>query len=171
MANVIDKQIKHCFPEENHPSELAERTSEEYRKLCMKFDPPDSKVACSAQICPIFGNTGEWFPDEEICSHPSYKNGLCFRNQRKIARASNDSESYFTATMLNRDIIIKGGIRGLDPDHELKDREREERAWLEVHPVKRALSDEEREVIRKRFAKVQGKQPVQKTASDNAKSC
>lgn len=142
-----------------------ELTHEDRKKLCRKYAPDtETDIACGAPLCPLFGWEGIFYSDEEICTKQKYCKELIVRNQRKVARQSRDSETYYTARMLNRSIIIKGGIRGLNPDHELKDMEREEREWLKAHPVKRALSDEELAELRERFSKVQGKQPVQKTA-------
>lgn len=137
-------------------------SSEECRRQCKKFDPPEPRIACGAPICQLFGNIGGWFADEEICTHPSYKNELCYKNQRKIARTARDSETFFTAAMLDREIIIKSGLRGLDPDRDPKYLEEDVKKWLQAHPEKRILSDEERNVLRERFSKVRGKHTEKK---------
>ena len=137
-------------------------SSEECRRQCKKFDPPEPRIACGAPICRLFGNIGGWFADEEICTHPSYKNELCYKNQRKIARTARDSETFFTAAMLDREIIIKSGLRGLDPDRDPGYLEEDVKKWLRAHPAKRTLSDEARNKLRERFSKVRGRQPEKK---------
>lgn len=144
-------------------------SSAECRRLCKKFDPPEPGVACGAPICPLFGNVGEWFADEEICTHPNYRSRLCYNNQRKIARTAKDTETFFTAAMLDRDIIIKSGLKGLDPDRDHKYLEDDVKKWLQDHPPKRVLSDMEREAIRERFSKVRGKDTEKKVVCNKEK--
>lgn len=53
--------------------------------------------------------------------------------------------------MLNKNITIRKGIRGIDPD---KDIEIEEEKWLKKHSEKRKLSKEEKEELSKRMIKI-----------------
>lgn len=146
--------------------EIIKRSSEECRRQCKKFDPPEPKIACGAPICPLFVNNGTWFADEEICTHPAYRNELCYRNQRKIAQRSKDFDTCYVAAMLDCAIVIREGIKGLDPDRDPKYLEDDVREWLMAHPPKRNLSDKEREAIRERFSKVRGKHTEKKVACD-----
>ena len=150
---------------ENLYWDASELTHDDRKLLCKKYAPDnETDIACGAPLCPLFRNIGEWFPDEEICSHPDYRNEQCYRNQRKIGQRSQDFSTYFIAVMLDRDLVIKVGIRGLDPDRDPKHQEAEVKKWLAAHPAKKVLSETEREEIRQRFAKGQGKHPDKKTA-------
>jgi len=67
--------------------------------------------------------------------------------QRKIARCANRASGYFTLAMLNRNCIVKKGFTGLDPNGgdipQLK-------KWLDDHPERRKMSDEEKTILRQR---------------------
>jgi hypothetical protein len=52
--------------------------------------------------------------------------------------------------MLNRDCILKTGIRGLDPDREERPQLQE---WMRKHPRKREVTTEERAEIKERLKK------------------
>ncbi|MGC9124111.1 MAG: hypothetical protein ACP5IB_08640 [Thermoplasmata archaeon] len=59
-----------------------------------------------------------WCPDDdEICRNPEFKTMQFIITQRKITRVvrkdTGDKEDYFTFDMLNRNIIVKKGIRGI----------------------------------------------------------
>ncbi len=75
--------------------------------------------------------------------------------QKKIKKALiksyRERDDYFTYEMLNRDIIVKSGIRGipLDPPDTVKNSEKwynsKERKWLINHPIKKQISKVERQ--------------------------
>jgi len=119
------------------------------KENCNKFD------TCSAPICPLSpdqdNNNYLWYPNEEICMR---HNSLFVKNQKKIAQRTKDTSTYYTFEMLKRNCIIKEGITGLSPDQaeavQLK-------AWFVKHPVKKELSEDQRNVMRERFAKVSKK--------------
>jgi len=104
---------------------------------------------CSAPICPreneIKNLNCIWYPDEEIC--PKHRNQF-IKIQKKIKEKTRNVDKYFTLKMLNRNFIVGAGIIGLDPD---KNEEIQLKMWLEKHPLKRQISDEEKKIIGKRF--------------------
>ena len=106
---------------------------------------------CSAPICPLEDKIKNlnhiWYPDEEIC--PKHKHQF-IKTQKKIKKKARDVDKYFTLEMLNRNFIVGAGIIGLDPDNEEGPQLKK---WMEKHPLKRQISDKEKEAIRKRFEK------------------
>ena len=100
---------------------------------------------CNAPLCPMDPSIGLriWYSDEDVCTRTMYKDNQAVITQKKIAKKG--AEGYFTYGMLNRDIIVKKGIQGVDPEmptpaerrgQSLIDgiyQEREE-AWKKAHP-------------------------------------
>jgi len=114
---------------------------------CLRFEE------CSAPICPMDEQSlkyGLWYPDEEFCIRQEYGKLLYVRNQRKIAKRARNKDFYFTYRILNHNCQIKRGIKGLDPDQDNCQRMADETNWLMNHPVKRQLSEAEKEVLRRR---------------------
>ena len=105
---------------------------------------------CNAPICPLDESSmtnGVWFCDEDICKRRDF-NLIWIKNQKKIKKKCLDNTDLFTVNMLDRKIIVKKGIRGINPDkysilHEQK--------WISIHPEKKDLSEEEKSKIRDRF--------------------
>ncbi|OPY07444.1 MAG: Endodeoxyribonuclease RusA [Syntrophaceae bacterium PtaB.Bin095] len=97
---------------------------------------------CIAPLCPLDRSSlnGIWYPDEEICRSRIHGNLSWMRAQRKIAKSANRTSGYFTLAMLNRNCIIRPGITGLDPN---EPEEPQLKRWLDDHPVKREMSEEE----------------------------
>jgi hypothetical protein len=64
-----------------------------------------------------------WYPDEVICKNNEFSNMLFIKQQRKIAKVNekNKVKGIFTYNMLNRDFIVKSGIKGIDEQNELSD--------------------------------------------------
>ena len=119
------------------------------RKECQHYD------TCSAPFCPLDHMSlkhGIWYPDEDICSKRSVPDWV--RVQRKIAKRTPDKDKYFTFEMLNRNCRIGKAIVGLDPD---KDEKPQLKRWLEKHPPKRKLTEEEKTALRERMRKVREK--------------
>ncbi len=104
---------------------------------------------CEAPFCPLETASfkGIWYPGEEICRSRVHGNLLWIQAQRKLIKAGADG--YFTMEMLNRDCILKTGIRGLYPDKEEKPQLQE---WMKKHPRKKQLSDKEKNERRKKAA-------------------
>jgi len=105
---------------------------------------------CEAPFCPLATSSfkGIWYPGEDICRSRMYGNLSWIQAQRKLVKAAADG--YFTMEMLNRDCILKTGIRGLDPDREEKPQLQE---WMRKHPRKRQVTNEERAEIKERLKK------------------
>ena len=75
---------------------------------------------CNDMICPMDQGKEKriWYAEkgfeEDVCNNPEYRNNFAVRNQKKLKRFN--PSGYFTYQMLNRDIIIRKGITGIDPD-------------------------------------------------------
>ena len=123
----------------------------------MKKNDPNSEMTkcqyfdtCSAPICPLHQDSieyGVWFPDEEICKRREFCKKNWIQNQKKILSKHNKKSvpGYFTVKMLDRKLVIKGGIVGIDSD---KIHKTEEVKWIEAHPELK-ISKEKREQARK----------------------
>ena len=113
----------------------------------MKAEECNSFSTCGATICPLddYVNDAEWFSSEGICTQYSYP---WIKAQRKISKKAKDNKTYFTLKMLERNCIIKSGIIGLDPE---KDKIEELKKWMKKHPVKRELTEEEKNKLRDRM--------------------
>jgi hypothetical protein len=101
---------------------------------------------CSAPLCPKADNTdvAAWFPDEPVCRLADVPGWV--KRQRKLARKGMDREAgYFTAAMLAKNCVWKGGIKGIDPDGTDREREAALSAWFAKHPELKPVSDTERE--------------------------
>jgi hypothetical protein len=116
---------------------------------------------CENPICPMdpIREKRIWYSDEGLCLNPEYKGDKAVVSQKKIAKKH--AQGYFTHAMLNRDIIVKKGIRGIDPDipESVYDRGREsidslyaqrEEAWIGAHPE---LTRKQREKMKSRGMK------------------
>lgn len=71
---------------------------------------------CNTPLCPLDGRSlnGIWYPDEEICRSRVHGNLSWMKAQRKLSRVA--AGGYFTVEMLNRLVVIRKGITGLDPN-------------------------------------------------------
>ena len=113
---------------------------------------------CSAPLCPISSislKKGIWYPDEEICRLKEYGKLEWVKNQRKIARKTNDTDTFYTVNMLDRKLQIRKGIKGLDPN--APNTKAMEKKWIESRQVKRDLTDKEKEVLRERLRGIRKK--------------
>ena len=99
-------------------------------KQCRYFD------SCSAPLCPLDGDglaVGHWFPDEEICRARKHTRGLKWvETQKKIAKKAKRVDLFFNRIMLDRDIIVRAGIEGLNPDSQTPEKDLDR--WLVAHP-------------------------------------
>jgi len=118
--------------------------SPDTRPACALYEP------CIAPLCPLDGSSlnGIWYPDEEICRSRAQGNLSWLKAQKKIAGNSAGVGRYFTLSMLNRTCIVRRGIAGLDPN---EPEEAQLKKWLDEHPVKREMSEDEI-LMRKRLA-------------------
>ncbi|MEM3192967.1 MAG: hypothetical protein QXV17_13300 [Candidatus Micrarchaeaceae archaeon] len=139
----------------------------------IRKEPKDCKffVTCSASLCPLDSGMKEkvWLPEEsdkdEICRNKEFATLQFVKTQKKVARAvrkrREERDDYFTYDMLNRDIVIKSGIRGIpEPPDTVNDTTKwyqdKERKWILKHPEKKQLSLEELERRRQRMKSVRG---------------
>ena len=106
-------------------------------------------LSCDAMcpICPI----GIWYPDEDICHNRAFAKTALVRNQRSVARKAKNTDTYYTAGMLDRDIIIRSGIEGIDPNLDMLSAIRAEALWINKHPEKAPLAQERRDLLRNRM--------------------
>jgi len=132
--------------------------------------PQDCKFfhTCSANLCPLDSEVSKriWLPEEseaeEICRDMEFAGLQFVITQKKIRRALRNRtgarDDYFTFKMLNRNIIVRPGIRGApsDPPENVKDSmawyARKEKAWFAKHP-ERKLSRDDIEKLTSRFKK------------------
>lgn len=98
-------------------------------------------AGCEAPFCPLAAESyrGILYPGEEICRSRSQGNLSWIQAQRRLIKAN--AGGYFTMAMLERDCILKTGIRGLDPDKEEKPQLQD---WMRKHPRKKQVTDEDR---------------------------
>ena len=99
-------------------------------------------VCCSAPLCPLDEKhleTDIWYPNEEICSLKTVPTWI--KNQKKITKKTKDKNTYYTYEMLNRNCKVGKGMTGLNPD---KSEEPQLEDWLKKHPLKKALSEKQK---------------------------
>ena len=90
---------------------------------------------CSAPLCPLDENLYErtWFPDEPICRSKNHGSGMQWMiSQRKVRKKSADSTTCYTLRMLDRNFVVKKGIKGVEPDS--KDFPDAVRKWIRERP-------------------------------------
>jgi len=133
-------------------------------------NPQDCKYfhTCSANLCPLDSEVSKriWLleesDNEEICRNTDFAGLQFVITQKKIRRAlrnrTDEREDYFPYKMLNRNFIVRPGIRGVpsDPPENVKDSTawyaKKEKAWLTKHP-ERKLSRDDIEKLTSRFKK------------------
>jgi len=147
MITSKNSEMAYVSPQGTGPKKFVTRTP----KDCKYFH------TCSASLCPLDPDvkTLGWYPDErdydEICRNPEFKNVQFVITQRKIKRLLRKSkeprDDFFTYNMLNRDIIVRPGIRGIlsDPSGS------EERQWIKRHPERKKPTKEAIEKQRERM--------------------
>ena len=101
----------------------------DHRPGCTLFE------SCFAPLCPLdpLSLKGIWYPDEEICRSRSQGGRPWIRSQRRIAKVAGHGAGYFTLEMLDRLVVIRKGITGLDPDLA---EEAQLRAWFQKRAEK-----------------------------------
>jgi len=123
---------------------------------------------CSASLCPLDPDvsTKIWPQEEndteEICKNTEFAGLQFVITQKKIRRAlrnrTEERDDCFTYGMLNRNFIVRPGIRGIpsDPPENVKDSmawyARKEKAWILKHP-ERKLTKNDIEKLTSRFKK------------------
>ena len=110
---------------------------------CKRFD------SCGAPLCPLDEDSlqnGLWYPDEESCESVEFRMMPWIKRERKISKRARESDHYFLFKMLQRDIIIKKGIAGIDPD---RDEPGQLISWFGAHPEKKPLTDLQKQNLEK----------------------
>ena len=94
---------------------------------------------CIAPLCPLDRSSlkGIWYPDEEICRSRTHGNPPWMKAQRKLSRVA--AGGYFTVEMLNRFVVIRKGITGLDPN---VPEEPQLRTWFQKRAEKQDVATE-----------------------------
>ena len=111
-------------------------------------------VNCAAPVCPLdpMKEICIWFSHEDICRKNFPPQWV--KNQKKIQKKDGNPDNYYTFRMLSQNCQIRKGIIGIIPEGigytSVKTREK---IWLKGHPVKRILTEKEKEVLRERFKK------------------
>jgi len=76
--------------------------------------------SCNAPICPLDENKEKviWYSDEAICKNRDFSNLDFIKTQKKISKLNKKYEviGFFTFKMLNRSLIVKKGLEGLNED-------------------------------------------------------
>lgn len=109
--------------------------------------------SCNAPLCPLDPQTlecGCWYPDEDIC--PSRTHGRNLKwigNQKKIKKKAKREDLYFIVSMIDRDIIVRTGIEGLDPNEEEAP---QLSRWMEKHSEKSEEYRQAKKARGQRFA-------------------
>ena len=116
---------------------------------------PSCKM-CDAPLCPLDKDIQwrYWFPDESICKDRKFGMLDWIKNQRKIKKRTLDNSRYFTLEMLNRNCVIRRGIKGLNPDLPCDTEEERIRRWLARHPPRRSISIDERQRLADRMRRL-----------------
>jgi hypothetical protein len=98
-------------------------------KRCRYFDQ------CDAPICPLDEQSlqsGTWYPDEPICRILRFSKLRWIKNQKKIAKIGSYESGFFIKDMLDRRLVIRKGIEGINPNS--FDTQKQIRQWLTAHP-------------------------------------
>ena len=144
--------------------------------------PKDCKFfgSCSANLCPLDLRLKEmlWCPEEneleDICRNPEFRELPFIRALKKIGRIvrkkAHDRDDYFSYEMLNRNMTVRSGIRGIpEPPDSVKDSEKwyevREKRWIATHPEMSKARYDELKLRGKSLA--DSRKLIQKMHSDN----
>jgi hypothetical protein len=113
---------------------------------------------CSASLCPLDPEMDEkvWLPEESdthgMCRNREFTGMQLIKTQKKIVKAlkkrMEEHDDYFSYGMLDRNMTVKSGIRGIrsDSPDNVKDSKawyvNREKAWNAKHPERKKLSEE-----------------------------
>jgi len=93
--------------------------------------------SCNAPICPLDENKGKviWFSDEAICKNTEYSGLEFIITQKKISKLNKKHSVYgfFTFKMLNRSLIVKKGLEGLNEESDFNKLRKYELNWILRH--------------------------------------
>ena len=100
-------------------------------KECLYFD------SCNAPICPLDENKEKaiWYSDEAICKNRKFSNLDFIKTQKKISKLNKKYEviGFFTFKMLNRSLIVKKGLEGLNEESDFNKLRKYEQNWILRH--------------------------------------
>jgi len=93
--------------------------------------------SCNAPICPLDENKEKviWYSDEAICKNRDFSNLDFIKTQKKISKLNKKYEviGFFTFKMLNRSLIVKKGLEGLNEDSDFNKLRKYEQNWILRH--------------------------------------
>jgi len=102
------------------------------KEKCPRFN------GCEATLCPLVPTDPSWYPDESVCPRRSSDTFIVPQwlvTQRKIAKKKLTFEAgYFTCSMMDRNIRVSKGIKGLNPNKPFSTEAKDVGAWLRKHP-------------------------------------
>jgi len=93
--------------------------------------------SCNAPICPLDENKGKaiWYSDEAICKNRDFSDLDFIKTQKKISKLNKKYEvfGFFTFKMLNRSLIVKKGLEGLNEESDFNKLRKYEQNWILRH--------------------------------------
>ena len=122
---------------------------------------------CSAPICPLDKNKNQriWYSNEAICMRTDFSKLQFIKTQRKIKRKQ--AKGFFTYKMLDKNYVVRKGIKGLNPESNIKKTNKLESNWLSEHKGRPKLSKKQIEQLKERMKTIQQKR-AEKSASNNS---
>jgi len=92
---------------------------------------------CNSPICPLDKSKGKaiWYSHEAICKNPEYSDLDFIKTQKKISKLNRKYEviGFFTFKMLNRSLIVKKGLEGLNEESDFNKLRKYEQNWILRH--------------------------------------
>jgi hypothetical protein len=93
--------------------------------------------SCNAPICPLDENKEKaiWYSDEAICKNRDFFDLEFIKTQKKISKLNKKYEviGFFTFKMLNRSLIVKKGLEGLNEESDFNKLRKYEQNWILRH--------------------------------------
>jgi len=93
--------------------------------------------SCNAPICPLDENKENaiWYSDEAICKNRDFSDLDFIKTQKKISKLNKKYEviGFFTFKMLNRSLIVKKGLEGLNEESDFNKLRKYEQNWILRH--------------------------------------
>ena len=114
------------------------------------YDCPNFK-RCSAPLCPKDPDIDKriWFTSEGICSKHEFSKLKFIKTQRKLKRKK--APGFFVFEMLNRNVVIRKGVQGLNPDSKKKNIKRQIEDWISKRKEIPELTEEQKKVLIERM--------------------
>ena len=93
--------------------------------------------SCNVPICPLDENKGKaiWYSHEVICKNRDFSDLDFIKTQKKISKLNKKYEiiGFFTFKMLNRSLIVKKGLEGLNEESDFNKLRKYEQNWILRH--------------------------------------